>query len=79
MAAAPTGRPHSAAAGRRLTSGLAWYAQYLFYLFKCFQTNSNYDLYKLGVLLKFISGQNKIPRQISNLSLFPKLNWENLE
>jgi hypothetical protein len=27
-----------------------------FYLFKCFQTDSNYDLYKLGVRLKFISG-----------------------
>ncbi len=38
----------------------------------------SYDLCKLRVLLRFISGQNKIPRQIWNLSLFPMGNWKNL-
>jgi hypothetical protein len=31
------------------------------------------------VLLKFISGQNKIPGQIWNLSLLSMENWKNLE
>jgi hypothetical protein len=39
----------------------------------------SYDLFKLGVLLKFISGQNKIPGQIWNLSLLPMVKWKYLE
>jgi hypothetical protein len=34
---------------------------------------------EVGVLLKFISEQNKIPEQIWTLSIFPMGNWMNLE
>jgi hypothetical protein len=39
----------------------------------------SYDLYKLWVLLKFISGQNKIPGQFWDLGPLPMENWKNLE
>jgi hypothetical protein len=38
-----------------------------------------YEFWKLTELLKFCSGQNKIPGQIWNLSLLPMGNWKYLE
>jgi hypothetical protein len=43
------------------------------------QRFTSYDRCKLGVLLKFISVQNKIPVQIWNLSLLSMEKWKNLE
>jgi hypothetical protein len=39
----------------------------------------SYGLFKLGVLLKFISGQNKTPGQIWNLSLLLMVKWKYIE
>jgi hypothetical protein len=47
----PMGRLCGVGAGRRLTGGPAWYAQFHFPFFKCFQTDLNLNWSKDGILM----------------------------